>query len=311
LESEVINLKILGISGGSINGNNDAMCKEALKGAKEQGAKIEFINLNNLYIEHCTGCTACVMSLMSGKGGKCPIEDDFDWLRDKMMDADGIVWSIPIFEKGASGLFRTLTDRMGPRNDKAMVMVGSKIAEQSKGILPDQRMLKDKVVSYIGIGGSDWTTRIQCDFFNQALIPAWKVIDTQIFPWSKCIIMENSKVKKCHKVGIDLANAAKDIKNAKWLGEEGVCSHCHSKNFYLSNDSTKAVCCSCGLEGEIKINDGKVSFFFPPETEDLAHDTLSGKFKHVDEIKENEGKLMELKKTEELKVKKKNYIEFI
>ncbi|MFQ7738053.1 MAG: flavodoxin family protein, partial [Emergencia timonensis] len=121
-------MKILGISGGSKNGNNDAMCKEALMGAKEAGAEIEFINLNELHIEHCTGCTACVMSLMSGKGGACPVKDDFEWLRDKMMDADGIVWAIPIFEKGASGLFRTITDRMGPRNDKAMIIVGSKIA---------------------------------------------------------------------------------------------------------------------------------------------------------------------------------------
>ena len=50
-------MKILGISGGTKNGNNDAMCKEALMGAKEAGAEVEFINLNELHIEHCTGCT--------------------------------------------------------------------------------------------------------------------------------------------------------------------------------------------------------------------------------------------------------------
>ena len=98
------------------------------------------------------------MSLMSGKGGLCPIKDDFEWLRDKMMDADGIVWSSPIFEKGASGLFHTIMDRMGPRNDKGMIIIASKIAEETGGKAPDQRMLKDKVVSYIGVGGSDWST---------------------------------------------------------------------------------------------------------------------------------------------------------
>ena len=50
-------MKILGISFGTKNGNNDAMCKEALKGAQEKGAEIEFINMQNLHIEHCTGCT--------------------------------------------------------------------------------------------------------------------------------------------------------------------------------------------------------------------------------------------------------------
>ncbi len=39
-------MKILAISCGTINGNNDAMVKEALMGAQEQGAEIEFINLN-------------------------------------------------------------------------------------------------------------------------------------------------------------------------------------------------------------------------------------------------------------------------
>ncbi|TDP60531.1 flavodoxin family protein [Aminicella lysinilytica] len=305
-------MKVLGISAGSKNGNNDAMCKEALMGAREAGAdEIQFINLNDLHLEHCTGCTACVMSLMSGKGGACIIKDDFEWLRDKMMDADAIVWSVPIFEKGASGLFRTITDRMGPRNDKAMIIVGSKIAEETGGKLPDQRMLKDKVVAYIGVGGSDWSTRIQCDFFNQALTPAWKVIDTEVFSWSKCIVMDEDKVNRSHQIGVELANAAKDYEAAKWVGDPGICPHCHCRNFYLSDDATKATCCACGLVGEVKVDGGKVSFHFDPETEARAHDLLSGKFMHVDDIKENEGKLMELKKTDEFKRKKQAYIDFI
>ncbi|MFQ7739740.1 MAG: flavodoxin family protein, partial [Emergencia timonensis] len=165
--------------------------------------------------------------------------------------------------------------------------------------------------SYIGIGGSDWSTRIQCDFFNQSLTPAWTVVDTEVFPWSKCIVMEEEKVKRSHQIGADLANAAKDIENAKWIGDPGICPHCHCRNFYLNDDATKAVCCACGLEGEIKVTDGKVSFHFDPETEGHAHDTLSGKFIHVDDIKENEGKLMEWKKTDEFKQKKQAYIDFI
>jgi hypothetical protein len=38
-------MKVLGISGGTKNGHNDAMCKEALMGAKEAGAEVEFIHL--------------------------------------------------------------------------------------------------------------------------------------------------------------------------------------------------------------------------------------------------------------------------
>ena len=80
-------MKILGISGGMRNGSNDGMCIEALMGAKEMGAEVEFIQLQNLHIEHCTGCTACVQSVLGGRGGKCVLKDDFDWLLDKMLDA--------------------------------------------------------------------------------------------------------------------------------------------------------------------------------------------------------------------------------
>ena len=60
-------MKILGLSCGTLNGSNDTMCKEALMAAQEAGAEIEFINLHQLNIKHCTGCKACVMGLFSGR----------------------------------------------------------------------------------------------------------------------------------------------------------------------------------------------------------------------------------------------------
>ena len=163
-------MKVLGISAGTSGGSNDAMCKEALMGAKELGAEIEFINLHKLNIRHCTGCKACVMSLFSGKGNACVLKDDFQWLVDKMYEADGIVWAVPIFEKGAPGIFHTVMDRFGPRLDRGNVMIAQKIAEQG-GKPIDPKYLKEIAVSYMGIGGSDWATRIQCDFATQALTP--------------------------------------------------------------------------------------------------------------------------------------------
>ena len=63
------------------------------------------------------------MSLFSGRGNACVLKDDFQWLVDKMYDADGIVWAVPIFEKCASGLFHTVMDRFGPRLDRGNVMI--------------------------------------------------------------------------------------------------------------------------------------------------------------------------------------------
>lgn len=304
-------MKILGISLGTPNGSNDSMCKEALMGAQEMGAEVEFIHATDLDIKHCTGCCACSIGMVTGKGNRCILKDDFDWLLNKIYDADGILWSVPIFEKGGSGLFHTITDRFGPRMDRGMNFIATKIGEQTGAPKPDPRFLQDKVVSYLGIGGSDWATRVQCDAGMQALTPMWKTIDNAVFPWSKTIILDDEKVARIRQIGRNLAEAAKDIPNAKYEGEPGVCPHCHSRNFYLDSAANNAVCCLCGAEGEIKVENGKLSFHYDEIWETLAHDTLSGKLKHADDIKENEGRNMELKKTDAYKARVQKYKDFI
>lgn len=304
-------MKILGISGGRKDGNNDSMCKEALMAAAEMGAEVEFIRLLDLDIKYCTGCTACVGALMTGKGNMCVLKDDFDWLLDKMLDADGILFANPIFCKGTPSSFLTIRDRFGPRMDRGNNFVATKIAEQTGGKAPDPRIMKDRAVSYIGIGGSDWVTRFQCDSAIQALTPMWKVIDNEVFPYSTGIVMDDAKVSKVHQIGVNLVNAAKDIEKAAYQGEEGVCPHCHSRNFFLDKDSTEAVCCMCGIIGNVKIVDGKVSFEFPEEQLEHAHDTLSGKLMHADDIKKTVAISMELKKSDEYKNRLENYKSFI
>ena len=126
-------MKILGISSGTFNGSNDAMCKEALMGAVEAGAEIEFINLHKLNIKHCTGCIACVKALMGGKGRICALQDDFLWLLDKMLDADGIMMASPIFENGVPGIIHTICDRFGPSMDRGNLTIADALNKQAGG----------------------------------------------------------------------------------------------------------------------------------------------------------------------------------
>ena len=302
-------MKILGISAGTPNGNNDAMCKQALMTAQSEGAEIEFINLNQINIQHCTGCKACVMGLFSGKGSLCVLNDDFDWLLDKMYDSDGIIWSVPIFEKGATGLFHTITDRFGPRMDRGNITIADKIAEEHGGKRIDPRFLQAKLVSYMAVGGSDWTTRVKCDFAMQALTPKWTIIDSEVFEWSLDIIMNNESLAKAGQIGLNMAAAAKNPENATYNGEPGVCPHCHSRNFYLDNG--RAICCLCGIIGEVKNVNGRYVFEYPEEQLHHAHDTMSGKFIHGDDIQRNEGKARAAMATDEAKARKKKFKEFI
>ena len=302
-------MKILGLSCGTRNGNNDTMCRVALEAAKEMGAEIEFIHVFDWDIKYCTGCVACSRGLVMGKGMICSQKDDFAKLFDKMAEADGVLVVDPIYESGGSGLFHVLCDRMGPGHDMGMLyMADAKLKEQGKEGL-DPKYLKKKAISFVGIGGSDWACRVETDHAMLAMSPAWTVINNEFFSWSKDVIMQDDKVERMREIGRNLVEAAKDIENAKWMGKPGACPHCQGNNFYIFPGTTHCVCELCGLEGPLELVDDAFKFKFDPADEHKAHDTMSGKKLHGDDIFENEGRLMNLFKDPEFKARKQHYTE--
>lgn len=310
-------MKILGISGGSKNGSNDAMVKEALMGSKEQGVAIEFVHLLDLNLKPCTGCLQCVTGkkgLMNGGSGMCIIKDDFSWLEDKYLEADGVILGMPIFEKGLPGVFRSLQDRLaGPSHDTGMLTVAKKI-HREKGLTeggPDPRAFKKKFVTYIGIGGSDWTCRMSADFNLFGMTSMLQVVDDLVFDWAKSIIMQEDRVARVRDAGRSIARAVMDPKNAAYLGDPGICSSCHSRLMHLSDDARHAECSVCGIIGEIKVKNGKIHFVFPEAQLAHAHNTLPGKLKHVQDIGRNEGAFAQAKKSEAFKNRIKTYKAFI
>ena len=300
-------MKILGISCGTRNGNNDTMCRVALEAAKEMGAEIEFIHMFDWDIKYCSGCVACSRGLVMGKGMICSQKDDFAALFDKMAEADGVLVVDPIYESGGSGLFHVLCDRMGPGHDLGMLfMADGKLKEQGKAGL-DPKYLKKKAISFVGIGGSDWACRVETDHAMLAMSPSWTVIDNDWFSWSKDVIMQDDKIERMKQIGRNLVEAAKDVEHAKWMGKPGACPHCQGNNFYIYPGTTKCVCELCGLEGTLEVEDGAFKFKFAPEDEHKAHDTISGKKLHGDDIFRNEGRLMNLFKDPEFKARKEHY----
>ena len=134
--------------------------------------------------------------------------------------------------------------------------------------------------------------------------------------------MNDDAIAKAHQMGLDLAAAAKKIEdgtfvpghgvfNEDYKGPAGVCPYCHSNNFYLQEDGT-AICCLCGTEGVMKNVDGKYVFEYDAEKwMPHAHDSISGKFIHGDDIQRNEAASREMMQTEEAKARKAKYKDFI
>ena len=298
-------MKILAISGGTKNGTNDAMAREALMGAQEAGAEIEFINLFNLELKPCTGCRITASKAVRKPFFRSPLKNE------RINSADGILWVLPNFIKGVPGIFKMIQDRLcGPSHDIGTNTVAKMIAEKMGKPGPGPEKFPKKVVSFISIGGSDWMTRFETDVRLAAMVPMWKIIDIDVFTWSKSLILNDEGVARVHQIGVNLVNAAKDFDNAEYLGDQGVCPHCHSRNFYFHPDGKTVECEVCGIKGQLDTTDG-FKFTFDPEQLEHAHDDVPGKLLHMKDIENNENTLMNDKKSTEYKARQEKYKNFI
>lgn len=92
-------------------GNSDLLCDQFAKGAIEAGHKVEKIRLAEKNIGYCTGCYACQ------KLHKCCQKDDANELVEKMLAADSIVLSTPVYFYSMDAQLKALIDRTVSRWD--------------------------------------------------------------------------------------------------------------------------------------------------------------------------------------------------
>jgi multimeric flavodoxin WrbA len=101
-----MSIKVLGISTSPrLEGNSDLLLREALAGAESAGAHIEYLRLCDLKIGPCIECNCCY------KTGRCRIEDDYQMVLDKMLDADRLIFATPIFFMAVCSQAKMLIDR--------------------------------------------------------------------------------------------------------------------------------------------------------------------------------------------------------
>jgi multimeric flavodoxin WrbA len=86
-------------------GNTAALLKRAVEGARDSGAEVEEIVLRDLKISPCLEIYGCAQS------GECAIKDDFQKVRDKILDAQGLMLASPVFFYTVSSHTKILMDR--------------------------------------------------------------------------------------------------------------------------------------------------------------------------------------------------------
>lgn len=70
-------------------------------------AEFEYLYLKNMNIEDCKGCDLCF-----NKGEKyCSINDDLKVIKQKMLEADGIIFACPVYAYQVTAPFKRMIDR--------------------------------------------------------------------------------------------------------------------------------------------------------------------------------------------------------
>ena len=99
--------KVLILSGSPRNGgNSDILCDEFMRGAEEAGNDVEKIRVAEKKIGYCTACYYCQKS-----GGACAIKDDMEEILRKIIGADVIVLSSPVYFYSIDAQLKAVIDR--------------------------------------------------------------------------------------------------------------------------------------------------------------------------------------------------------
>ncbi len=94
------------------HGSSNLLAEQFIKGAKEAGNHVSFLDAAHCNIEPCTGCVRC------GYGGPCAQNDDMGsenggngGIKAEILGADMIVFVTPLYYFGMSAQLKTVVDR--------------------------------------------------------------------------------------------------------------------------------------------------------------------------------------------------------
>ena len=111
--TEKKSMKILIITGSPRkNGNSNFLVDNFIKGAQEKGRQIFRFDSAFKKVHPCIACNKC------GMNGDCIFNDDFNYVRENLVDSDMVVFATPMYYFGISAQIKTVIDRFYAINGK-------------------------------------------------------------------------------------------------------------------------------------------------------------------------------------------------
>lgn len=108
-------------------GNSDTLVDAIIRGAEEQGAEVEKVYLNDLYLRGCQACEAC----RGDVDDLCVLDDDMPAVHEKLRACEALIIGTPIYYFGPSAQTKLFLDRwyaLAGREGQPHVMKGKRMA---------------------------------------------------------------------------------------------------------------------------------------------------------------------------------------
>eukprot|EP01105_Mastigella_eilhardi_P021164 TRINITY_DN50_c0_g3_i1.p1 TRINITY_DN50_c0_g3~~TRINITY_DN50_c0_g3_i1.p1 ORF type:complete len:188 (-),score=49.07 TRINITY_DN50_c0_g3_i1:657-1220(-) len=143
-------VKVLAILGSPRpNSNSTYLARVALAAAKEKGAAVEEIVLQDVQppIRPCINCDSCHIA------GRCVMKDGYQTVYDQMLAADALILSTPIWWSDTSSQFKLFWDRnycLIDANDHARLPPGKRVLFITTQGDPDTNRFKDILERFRG-----------------------------------------------------------------------------------------------------------------------------------------------------------------
>jgi len=125
--------------------NSDALLRRALEGAQAAGAEVEYVRLCDLKVAPCIECNGCYTA------GACVVQDDYQKLHRRIIDADRLIFAAPVFYMSVCAQAKALIDRGQCLWARKYIL--------KKGPLSDKQ---DRRAMVIAVGGSKSTRQFDC-----------------------------------------------------------------------------------------------------------------------------------------------------
>lgn len=206
-------------------GNSEILVKEIMSNIPEECNR-ELIRLTDLEIKPCRACYVC---LQHDKA--CPVQDDFNYIIEKIREADALIIGVPVYFLGPHGYYKMLTDRL----------VGAQNHYQ------DTQGKPCVIVMPYGTKGWEGYSKAACivmpKLLRMKLVDCWQIHAT--LPGESLLNPENINYAKA--LGRELFN------KPEYHGGSQECPVCGSDLFRLLNEN-QVECPICGSIGILKNN---------------------------------------------------------